>query len=137
MRKTMKGPLVSIVVPVFNESSILAENAVRLCQYLDRIGNYELLIGSNGSRAGVTLEAEAPRSSESLDVTAVGPGDRPACGIDSDSLAIPDYESLSASQVVPRLESLTDDELESIRQYEAANRARRTILSKIAQLQAQ
>ena len=94
-------------------------------------------IGSNGSRAGVTLEAEAPRSSESLDVTAVGPGDRPACGIDSDSLAIPDYESLSASQVVPRLESLTDDELESIRQYEAANRARRTILSKIAQLQAQ
>jgi hypothetical protein len=38
--------------------------------------------------------------------------------------------------VVPRLESLTADELESVRHYEQANRGRKTILSKIAQLQA-
>lgn len=57
-------------------------------------------------------------------------------GGDVASLAIPDYESLSASQVVPRLESLTGDELEAIRLYEHSNRARRTILNKIAQLQA-
>lgn len=56
--------------------------------------------------------------------------------VDPETLAIPDYESLSASQVVPRLESLTSDELEAIRQYENGNRARRTILNKIAQLQA-
>ena len=56
--------------------------------------------------------------------------------VDPETLAIPDYESLSASQVVPRLESLTGDELEAIRQYENGNRARRTILNKIAQLQA-
>jgi hypothetical protein len=56
--------------------------------------------------------------------------------VDPATLAIPDYESLSASQVVPRLESLTNDELEAIRQYENGNRARRTILNKIAQLQA-
>ncbi|MBI2703986.1 MAG: hypothetical protein HYX32_01660 [Actinobacteria bacterium] len=57
-------------------------------------------------------------------------------GVDPATLAIPDYESLSASQVVPRLESLTTTELEAIRQYENGNRARRTILNKIAQLQA-
>jgi hypothetical protein len=55
--------------------------------------------------------------------------------IDPDTLAILDYESLSASQVVPRLESLTPDELEAVRRYENGNRARRTILNKIAQLQ--
>lgn len=51
------------------------------------------------------------------------------------TLAIPDYESLSASQVVPRLESLSPDELEAIRVYESHHRHRATILNKIAQLQ--
>jgi hypothetical protein len=50
-------------------------------------------------------------------------------------LGIPDYDSLSASQVVPRLAGLEPDELEAVRQYEAAHRARRTILSRVAQLQ--
>jgi hypothetical protein len=53
-----------------------------------------------------------------------------------DTLAIPDYDSLSASQVVPRLEGLESDELEAVRVYEEATRGRKTILSKIAQLQA-
>ncbi|MCX7620410.1 MAG: hypothetical protein N2037_06145 [Acidimicrobiales bacterium] len=51
------------------------------------------------------------------------------------TLAIPDYESLSASQVVPRLESLSPEELEAIRLYESHHRHRATILNKIAQLQ--
>ena len=55
---------------------------------------------------------------------------------DPASLAIPGYDSLSASQVVPRLEGLTSDELETVRTYEQATRGRKTILSKIAQLQA-
>lgn len=50
-------------------------------------------------------------------------------------LAIPDYDSLSASQVVPRLAGLTTDELEAVRLYEASHRARRTILGRVAQLQ--
>jgi hypothetical protein len=50
-------------------------------------------------------------------------------------LAIPDYDSLAASQVVPRLAGLTADELEAVRAYEAAHRARRTILGRVAQLQ--
>jgi hypothetical protein len=53
-----------------------------------------------------------------------------------DELAIPDYESLSASQVVNRLPGLADDELEAVRRYEAAHRGRKTILNKVAQLQA-
>jgi hypothetical protein len=52
-----------------------------------------------------------------------------------DDLAITDYDSLSASQVVTRLEGLTVDELESVRAYEAAHRGRKTILNKVAQLQ--
>ncbi len=52
-----------------------------------------------------------------------------------DDLAITDYDSLSASQVVTRLEGLTDDELEAVRAYEAAHRGRKTILNKVAQLQ--
>jgi len=62
--------------------------------------------------------------------TPVGPAPDPG------SLAIPGYDSLSASQVVPRLEGLTGDELETVRTYEHATRGRKTILSKIAQLQA-
>jgi hypothetical protein len=50
------------------------------------------------------------------------------------TLAIPDYESLSASQVVPRLSSLSAEELEAVRAYEDAHRGRKTILNKIAKL---
>jgi len=50
------------------------------------------------------------------------------------SLAIPGYDTLSASQVVPRLEGLSGKELEAIRLYEEATRARKTVLSRIDQL---
>jgi hypothetical protein len=50
-------------------------------------------------------------------------------------LAIPDYDSLSASQVVPRLEGLSDGELDAVRAYESGHRGRKTILNKIDQLQ--
>jgi hypothetical protein len=49
-------------------------------------------------------------------------------------LAITDYDELSASQVVDRLEGLPRHELEAIRDYERAHRARNTILGKIDQL---
>src|SRR4051812_38410947 len=45
-----------------------------------------------------------------------------AHGPAASGLAIPDYDSLSASQVVPRLEGLSGDELASVRDYEAAHR---------------
>ncbi|MGI9577761.1 MAG: hypothetical protein ACR2OH_06160 [Microthrixaceae bacterium] len=51
-----------------------------------------------------------------------------------DDLAIPEYDSLAASQVVPRLTTLAAEELEAIGSYEAANRARRTILNRVTAL---
>jgi hypothetical protein len=45
------------------------------------------------------------------------------------------YDLLSASQVVPRLESLTIAELDLVARYEAGTRGRKTILAKVAQLQ--
>jgi hypothetical protein len=50
------------------------------------------------------------------------------------TLAIPGYDTLSASQVVPRLEGLSTDELQAIRAYEEATRARKTVLTRIDQL---
>jgi hypothetical protein len=52
------------------------------------------------------------------------------------ALAIPDYDQLAASQVIPRLDSMSADELEAIRLHETSHRQRRTILSRVAQLQA-
>ena len=59
----------------------------------------------------------------------------PRGGPAAKSLAIPDYDGLSASQVVNRLAGLSDAELVAVQQYEAAHRGRKTILSKVAQLQ--
>lgn len=53
----------------------------------------------------------------------------------ADSLAIPGYGALSASQVVQRLAGLDAEQLEAVRTYEATTRARKTILGRIAQLQ--
>jgi hypothetical protein len=52
----------------------------------------------------------------------------------SSSLAIPGYNSLSASQVVQRLEGLSSPELEEVRAHEAAHRQRSTILHRVEQL---
>ena len=49
-------------------------------------------------------------------------------------LAIEEYESLAASQVVARLPSLTPDELDAVRRFEAEHRGRRTVLGRIDQL---
>jgi hypothetical protein len=51
------------------------------------------------------------------------------------SLAIPGYDALSASQVVPRLAGLSATELDAVRRYEESGRGRKTVLNRIAQLQ--
>lgn len=58
----------------------------------------------------------------------------PAVAADPGDLPIAGYDSLAASQVIPRLEGLTPDELEAVRAYETAKRGRKTILGKITQL---
>jgi len=67
---------------------------------------------------GDPAPASAPRSSE-----------------DSADLAISDYDSLAASQVIPRLPGLEPAELEAVRAYESDHRGRKTVLNRVAQLQ--
>jgi hypothetical protein len=76
-----------------------------------------------------------------------GTGERPsgpkpgsATGTDqpgrpAEGLAIPGYDSLSASQVVQRLAGLSREELAAVGAYEDAHRGRRTVLTRIRQLQ--
>lgn len=80
-----------------------------------------------GNGHGPAPSAAATRSASSP----ASPGPSRA---EASSLAIPGYDTLSASQVVPRLEGLSAGELDSIRAYEEATRARKTVLTRIAQL---
>ncbi len=57
-------------------------------------------------------------------------------GLDPAELAIPGYDTLSASQIVQRLPGLSPDELEAVRLYELAGRSRKTVLLRVAQLKA-
>jgi hypothetical protein len=48
--------------------------------------------------------------------------------------ALAGYDTLSASQVVRRLESLGADQLRAVHRHEASHRNRRTILNRTSQL---
>ena len=61
------------------------------------------------------------------------PGD-PGADIGAASLAIPSYDSLSATQVVERLAGLSRDEVAAVAAYEAATRRRKTILARAEKL---
>jgi hypothetical protein len=91
--------------------------------------------GANGDAASdrdsVVPPAAEPPPGAVVDVS-IGPEDLP----DGETLAIPSYDTLAASQVISRLVGLNAVELEEVRRYEASHRARRTVLAKIAQLQA-
>jgi hypothetical protein len=60
----------------------------------------------------------------------------PPPAANAEELGITGYDALSASQVVQRLAGLSSQELAAVETYEAATRGRRTILARIAQLQA-
>lgn len=103
--------------------------------------------GSTAPEQPITPSAmqETPSPAASIDVEPQPGDDEPAVvatavvegpPVDVASLAIPDYDGLSASHVVNRLAGLSPSELDAVRRYEAANRGRKTILSKVAQLQA-
>jgi len=53
---------------------------------------------------------------------------------DPEDLPLRDYDALAASQVVPRLATLTPDELDLVRRYERGHRNRQTILNRVGQL---
>lgn len=103
----------------------------------DRVS--ELLLSDDD--AGVETAPALPASDPPRPLPAATPMDALAAPDLTDpprpeDLAIPGYDSLSASQVVQRLGGLSAEELEAVRAYETATRGRRTILSRIAQLPA-
>ena len=55
---------------------------------------------------------------------------------DVSSLALADYDHLSSAQIVGKLDGLVATERRAIERYERAGRRRRTILGKLAQLEA-
>lgn len=92
-----------------------------------------------GRRPGPRRQANGTAARSSTPGTPTAPGGAPAAPRpgprpDPSQLAIPGYDTLSASQVVQRLEGLARTDLEAVRAYEEAGRARKTVLTRIAQL---
>jgi len=90
--------------------------------------------GSSSADGGTSVRTGVRTNGASASSAATAATVAPAPPVDD--LAITDYDSLSASQVVTRLDGLGPDELEAVRAYEAAHRGRKTILNKVSQLQA-
>jgi hypothetical protein len=88
----------------------------------DILGNGAGDTAHNGDGTGPTAAPSPPRPAPDAAAEAIVGG------------ALADYDTLSASQVVRRLESLGPDELRAILLYEASTRNRRTILNRAAQL---
>jgi hypothetical protein len=87
-------------------------------------------------RAEVEATGEHPAPDELVTSDVEPPAAATHDAEQAEGLAIPGYDSLAASQIVSRLDGLTPEELEAVRRYEAAHRARSTVLGRIAQLQA-
>ena len=81
-----------------------------------------------------TATKQAPARTPRAASSGVAPA--PTATPSVDELGIAAYDSLAASQVIPRLDSLSGVELDAVRRYEIAGRGRRTILTRVAQLQA-
>lgn len=89
--------------------------------------------------SGDGAAAEAPDKPATAPPVAFRPPTRPAPAPDAADAAtlgaaLADYDTLSASQVVRRLEGLGSEELRAVQRYEAATRNRRTILNRAGQL---
>ena len=92
----------------------------------------------SGSSSGGGPAQSAPSAGATADTPPPAPGsERPAPDPAAAAIvdgALADYDTLSASQVVRRLESLGSDELRAVQRYEASTRNRRTILNRAGQL---
>ncbi len=79
--------------------------------------------------------SEAPVEADPAVAPAAPPTPRSSAA--ATELPIADYDSLAASQVIPRLAGLSATELAAVGAYEQSHRGRKTILGKITQLGAE
>jgi len=90
---------------------------------------------TKATKAGTTTKATTAARATKAKTPAKAPSRRPAAAATSAAdLPIPEYDGLSASQVVSRLSGLTPDELRAVRAYEEGSRGRRTVLLAIDRL---
>jgi hypothetical protein len=83
-----------------------------------------------------TAPAQTPpaQTAQVLPAEPVAPARQAPTSLVAEELAIPSYDSLSATQVVERLAGLSQDEIRAVAAYEAATRRRKTVLSRAEQL---
>jgi hypothetical protein len=109
--------------------------------FLEREGSYQELILPNGlpthddtqkrvvqtektlGREELERHLAASLRGETSDGPAIGTGDR--------QLPIPDFDELSVRGAKPRLDALSADELRRLRDYEAENKKRKTLIHEI------
>jgi hypothetical protein len=113
--------------PLAEEAPPEAKEEPLESELIDSDGGYGKLSGRRTGSAQASGSSSAPVHPEAP-LRPVAPS--------AERLAIPGYDSLSASQVVQRLAGLSRDELEAVGAYESAHRARRTILTRVNQLKA-
>ena len=140
--KSMGQVALAFGVPELKKRAERQVSAVR--EQADRIVENLAPPRANGAAATPAAERDAPkpppRHAPAPD--AQPPTAKPATvssanrSSSSAHLPIPGYDALSASQVVERLAGLGSVDLAAVRDYELANRKRRTILGKIDQLTA-
>ncbi len=96
-------------------------------------GAFPPVPGAEPAEAGPSSVPAAGAAANTDRAAAAGPGgDGPVPTVGE--LAIPGYDTLSASQVVQRLAGLSGPELGAVARYEQTHRHRRTILNRVEQL---
>ena len=111
-----QAPAANVVAPVDRDAGGAGDATGRAGDATGRT------VGAAGSATAAAKAAHEPGASH---VPPVG------------SLAIPGFDTLSASQVVPRLDGLGRADLVAVRAYETAHRRRRTVLGRVDQLLAE
>jgi hypothetical protein len=98
----------------------------------ERVDVLSVLADESADPTAVEPDAAVHAEAAGVPAPASAPTDEAAPA--ESELPIQDYDSLAASQVVPRLATLSPDELRAVLAYETSTRHRQTILNRVAQL---
>lgn len=121
--------------PIVPRPAPAAPTAARSSAAAPTAGARTAKTGATGpAKTGTTGPAKTGTAKAAAGWRAAGPAGRSARPPSAAELAIPEYDGLSASQVVSRLTGLLPGELEAVRAYEAAGRGRKTVLAAIDRL---